>query len=428
MNTFDAECGVIGSILIDESVMPAVAQRLTEDDFKIGANREIFRAALSLMREEKPVDPIAILSIIGEQHTGYMTELIQSTPTSANVDVYVDETRRQSMWRSLKQIGVGLELADTTEDPRDALGGVLRECERIENMDTVRELWAAGESLNAFYTHRANVDVGGAGCVRTGYGKLDQLLGGGFLNSGLYIVAARPGMGKTTFALSVADAVVSRGEPVLFVSLEMDDVQITAKRIASKTGMSASELMMDRLQGGQYARVSKAAMELEKLPFYTNRKTWATVDDVRHWARKVKGLRMVVVDYFGLLRHTGKSTSRYEAMTDISGQLKALARSLKVPIVCLAQLNRENMNRKGQKPMLSDLRDTGALEQDADGVIFLHRPDYYGDGDGDDPEPGMPSGPVELQVIVAKNRHASTGSVKMDFYLRTGKIVPASYS
>jgi replicative DNA helicase len=172
--------------------------------------------------------------------------------------------------------------------------------------------------------------------------------------------------------------------------------------------------------------MSQAAAELSKRPLHLNRKTWATVEDVRNWARKVKGLKLIVIDYFGLLRHNGKAGSRYEAMTEISGQLKSLARSLKVPILCLAQLNRENMQRKGMKPQLSDLRDTGALEQDADGVIFLHRPDYY--GDGDNPTPGVTSGPVDLQVILAKNRHGATGSINMDFYLKTGKIVPSSYS
>lgn len=421
MSMFDAECGVVGSILIDETVLPLVAPLLSPSDFRLDSNRKIYEAALKLQAENKAVDPLAILGIVGDSLAGYMTQAMEMTPTSNNAVVYAEEVRKASMWRSLKSLGEALERADTTEDPREALGDVQRECARIEGMDTVRELWGAGESLNGFYEHRASVDMGGAGCVKTGYRQVDALLGGGLLNSGLYILAARPGMGKTTFALSIADAVASRGEGVLFVSLEMDDVQITAKRLASRTCIGASELMMNRLSPEAYRKMAAASKELEKAKFYTNRKTWATVDDVRNWARKVKGLKLVVVDYFGLLKHNGKSSSRYEAMTEISGSLKALARSLKVPILCLAQLNRENMQRKGQRPQLSDLRDTGALEQDADGVIFLHRPDYYDDGPS-------PSGPVDLEVILAKNRHGATGSVRMDFYLKTGKIVPSSYN
>lgn len=425
MSMFEAESGVIGSILIDEDALALVTPVLSADDFHLDTNRKIYEAAVKLREEGQPVDPLTILGIVGEGYTSYMTQVMELTPTSANVEVYARETRKASIWRSLKSLGEAIVSADTTDDPREALGELVRECERIEGLDTARELWGAGESLTGFYNHRAVVDIGGTGCVKTGYRQIDAILGGGLLNSGLYIVAARPGMGKTTFALSIADAVARRGEPVLFVSLEMDDVQITAKRIANSTNIGASTLMMDRLNTEQYQRVADAAVRLSETPFYTNRKTWATVEDVRNWARKVKGLKLVVIDYFGLLKHNGKSKSRYEAMTEISGQLKALARNLKVPIVCLAQLNRENMNRKGQRPMLSDLRDTGALEQDADGVIFLHRPDYYDDADS--PSPSAPSGPVDLQVIVAKNRHAATGSVNMDFYLRSGKIVPSSY-
>lgn len=423
MNNFDAESGVIGSILIDEGALALVSPIICAADFHLETNRKIYEAALALQAEDKPVDPLAIIGIVGEKYAAYMTELIQVTPTSANVELYAQEARKASMWRSLKGIAEALSNADTTADPRDALGDIVRECERIESMDTAKELVTSGEALSDFYNHRAIVDIGGAGCVRTDYRQIDALLGGGLLNSGLYIIAARPGMGKTTFALSLVENVVKRGDPVLFVSLEMDNEQIMAKRIASKTCIGASELMMEKLTGEQYKRMGEAASELSKRPLHLNRKTWATVDDVRNWARKVKGLKLVVIDYFGLLKHNGKAGSRYEAMTEVSGQLKALARALKVPIVCLAQLNRENMNRKGMKPQLSDLRDTGALEQDADGVIFLHRPDYYDDSDSP-----APSGPVALQVILAKNRHGATGSVDLAFYLKTGKIVPFSYS
>lgn len=426
MNGFDAESGVIGSILIDEGALALVSPIICASDFHLETNRKIYEAALALQAEDKPVDPLAIVGIVGEKYAAYMTELIHVTPTSANVELYAQEARKASMWRSLKSLGESLERADTADDPRDALGEIVRECERIEGMDTAKELVSSGEALTDFYNHRAIVDIGGAGCVKTGFRQIDALLGGGLLNSGLYIVAARPGMGKTTFSLSFVENVVKRGEPVLFVSLEMDNEQIMAKRISGITCIGASELMMERLTQEQYKRMQEAALELSKRPLHLNRKTWATVDDVRNWARKVKGLKLVVIDYFGLLKHNGKSGSRYEAMTEISGQLKALARALKVPIVCLAQLNRENMNRKGMKPQLSDLRDTGALEQDADGVIFLHRPDYYDDADS--PSPLAPSGPVDLQVILAKNRHGATGSVSMDFYLKTGKIVPSRYS
>lgn len=421
MKSLDAENGVIGSILIDGGCMSEITALLSPDDFRLEPNRKIYDAALALARDGQPVDPISIAGIVGESYAKYMVELMEITPTSANAGLYAKETRKASMWRSLKDLGEGLVNADVTDtDPRQAIGDAAKELERIEAMDTAKELVSPSDALNAFYEHRTGVETGTGGCVKTGIRQIDAMLGGGLLNSGLYILAARPGVGKTTLALAIADKVAESGG-VLFESLEMDTEQLMAKRIARLTGISEGELMMDKLSLEQATKMKDAALSLSKMPMYLNKKPWATVDDIRNQARKVKNLRLVVIDYFGLIRTPGKSASRYESMTDVSGQLKALARSLKVPILCLAQLNRENTKRKGAKPMLSDLRDTGALEQDADGVIFLHRPDYY---DEENQQPSAPNSPVALSVILAKNRHGSTGQVDMAFYLKTGRFVP----
>lgn len=425
MKSLEAENGVIGSLILDESCLPEISALLTPDDFQLEPNRKIYEAALALARDGKPTDAITIAGVVGESYAKYMVELMEITPTSANAGLYAKETRRASMWRSLKSLGEELARADTVDtDPRQAIGEAVKKLERIEAQDTAQELVSPSDALNAFYAHRALVDCGSGGCVRTGFRQIDAMLGGGFLNSGLYVLAARPGIGKTTLALAIADKVAETGGGVLFESLEMDTEQLMAKRIARITGISEGELMMDKLGEEQYKKVNDAAVSLSKMPLYMNKKPWATVDDIRNQTRKVKNLRLVVIDYFGLIRTPGKASSRYEAMTDVSGQLKALARSLGVPVLCLAQLNRENTKRKGMRPMLSDLRDTGALEQDADGVIFLHRPDYY-EAEGA-PAPADPYSPVTLDVILAKNRHGATGSVEMAFYLRTGKIVPYS--
>lgn len=426
MKSLEAENGVIGSILIDGGCLPEITAILSPADFRLEPNRKIYEAALSLARDGRPVDALTIAGIVGESYAKYMVELMEITPTSANAGLYAQETRKASMWRSLKSLGEGLVNADVTDaDPRQAIGDAAKELERIEAMDTANELVSPADALNAFYTHRAEVDAGAGGCVRTGFRQIDAMLGGGLLNSGLYILAARPGVGKTTLALAVADKVAESGGGVLFESLEMDTEQLMAKRIARITGISEGELMMDKLGEEQYKNVRDAAVSLSKVPMYMNKKPWATVEDIRNKARKVKNLRLVVIDYFGLIRTPGKSASRYEALTDVSGQLKALARSLGIPILCLAQLNRENTKRKGSKPMLSDLRDTGALEQDADGVIFLHRPDYY---DEESKQQSSPGNTVVLNVILAKNRHGGTGQVDMAFNLRTGRIIPYKYS
>lgn len=419
-DAFAAETAVAGSIVLDSDCLPEITALLTEDDFALEANRAVFRAAVKLARQGEPIDPVTILREEGASVSqAYLMDVMQATSTAANAGMYAAETRKASMRRALRALGDTLvERTAPWEDPRALIGDAQRELERIEAQDTARELASSGDAMQAFYRHREQVDGHGGGFVPTGFRQLDRLLGGGLLNSGLYVLAARPGMGKTTFALSVADNVAETGG-VLFVSLEMDLEQLAAKRLGRAAGISSSALMMGSLSDEERARAAEHSARLAQLPLCLNRRSTASVEDVGNMARKVKGLRLVVIDYFGLLQPRGRSASRYEAMTGVSGDLKALARSLKVPILCLAQMNRENKDRKDKRPQLSDLRDTGALEQDADGVIFLHRTDYYETGAAD------PWSPVPLQILLEKNRHAGTGVCDAAFYMAVGRIIPA---
>lgn len=420
IDALEAESCVIGAILLDAACLPEVAELLSGEDFALETNRRLFRAALALDRRGEPVDPATLRAETrGEISDAYMLELMDRTATAANAAQYARLTRQASMRRGLRALADTIaEKTQMMEPPRDVIAAAQRELERIEAQDAARELATSEEMMLAFYEHRALVDKGGRGFVPTGFRPLDRLLGGGLLNSGLYVLAARPGMGKTTFALNVAEHVAKDG-PVLFVSLEMDLEQIAAKRLGRAAGISSSALMMGTLTEEERGRAAEHAARLAKATLTANRMSDATVDDIAHMARKEKGLRLVVIDYFGLIKTSEKRASRYEAMTDISGQLKALARALHVPVLCLAQLNRENMRRTDNRPKLSDLRDTGALEQDADGVIFLHRPDYYGDESPD------PWAPAPMQIILEKNRHAGTGICDAAFYMAVGRVIPA---
>ena len=252
---------------------------------------------------------------------------------------------------------------------------------------------------------------------------LDTLLGGGMLNSGLYLLAARPGMGKTTLALNIADR-VAQADPVLFVSLEMDTEQLSAKRISRVTGIPTQRLLMQSLSEEEESKVAQASRALAQLSLWSNAASTVTVDDIGALARSIGGLRLIVVDYFGKILPPAGSRryGRYEYTTEISGALKDLARTLKVPLLVLCQLNREVEARQDKRPQLSDLRDTGALEQDADGVIFLYREDYYADRSTVDPN--IPS---LLDVDLAKNRHGMVGSCKLAFALASSRITGMSY-
>ncbi len=423
IKAMDAESAVVGAILLDARCLPVAASILTADDFALEANRAIYKAAIDLERNGQVVDPVTIRERVGKAVSqDYLLNLMDVTPTAANIEEYAKATRKWSMRRSLSALAERVtERATVGEDPRAVIGDAQRELERIEAQDTAKELSTPGEAILSFYEHRSRVDSGTGGFVTTGFERLDTLLGGGMVNGGLYVMAARPGMGKTSLALVLADHIAAEG-PTLFVSLEMDTEQIVAKRLSRESGIAYDRLMIGKLDDEEQSKMSLASIELEKLPLSINRKPWATVDDIGNLARRVKGLRCIVVDYFGLIRSTDHRTKRYEAMTEISGHLKTMARSLKVPILCLAQLNRENMNRQGNRPQLSDLRDTGALEQDADGVIFLHRPDYYEKKEEADRHPWEP---VTMQIILEKNRHGQTGICDAVCYLATGRIIPA---
>lgn len=315
-----------------------------------------------------------------------------------------------------------------TAERNESYGSILASAQQRLNDLTAQgsagKLVSPSDGILAYYRQRETIEAGDAkGYVCTGYMALDELLGGGMLNSGLYLLAARPGMGKTTLALNIADR-VAQADPVLFVSLEMDTEQLSAKRISRETGIPSQKLLMQALTQEEEDRVAVVSRKLAGLAFWSNAAPTATVDDIGALARSIGGLRLIVVDYFGkiLPPPAARRYGRVEYTTEISGDLKNLARALRIPILVLCQLNRDLEKREEKRPQLSDLRDTGALEQDADGVIFLYREDYYAARESVDPNV-----PSVLDVDLAKNRHGSVGGCKLAFSLATSKISGMSY-
>lgn len=417
-----AEQSVVGSILVDDACLPAITSVISPGDFLMEANRSIYEAALDLQSESLPIDPVTIFERCnGSVSVAYLRSLMEMVPTAANAGLYAEQVRKASIRRSIRELAnTILDRTDGFQDPREVIGAASHWLETIESMDTSKELASSVDMMKELARHRAVVEGGKGGFVKTDLRPLDRILGGGLIASGFYILAARPAMGKTTFALAVAENMAEQG-PVLFVSLEMSIAQIAAKRVARTAGLSATMLLMGKPTDEERKKANDAVAKLKESQMHVNRKPAATVSDIACMARKVKGLRCIIIDYFGLIQATTAKTSRYESCTEISWKLKSLARQLDIPILCLAQLNRENMGRRGNRPMLSDLRDTGALEQDADGVIFLHREDYYDDSARQELKPWEP---VPLEIIVAKNRHGETGICEAAFYMGTGRIVP----
>lgn len=419
-----AEQSVIGSILLTHACLPEVARELRPGDFRLEADRAIYEAALALERDGSKVDPVTIMDRAAKMgrpvSREYVLQLLEVTPTAANVAEYIKIVREDALRTGLLDMAEGIQSGVVgREDPADVLAQTAQTLDRLMSQGNAGRLTRPADIFAAFYRQREAVENGdGKGYVCTGYMALDNLLGGGMINSGLYLLAARPGMGKTTLALNIADR-VAQADPVLFVSLEMDDEQLAAKRISRETGIPSEKLLMQPLTDRENSSVAQAASRLSTLPFYSNGAPTVTVDDIGALARSIGGLRLIVVDYFGKIAPPpwARRAGRVEYTTEISGALKNLARALKIPILVLCQLNREVEARQDKRPQLSDLRETGALEQDADGVIFLYREDYYADKSTVDP-----TVPSIMEVDLAKNRHGRVGRCEMAFSMASSRI------
>lgn len=429
-NYLDAENAVVGSILIDPRCLPDVTQILSPQDFGTEVNRAIYQAALTLSAQGQAIDPVLICRETERAGNAvpaqYILQLMDTTPTAANAKEYAELTRENAIRRGVAELATRIQTAaNEGEDPHELLAQMLTEANALEKEGTNKTLLSPIDLALRWYDHREKVESGkSAAFVPTGYRDLDMILGGGLIASGMHVLAARPGMGKTTFALNIADRAAKRVGPVLFVSLEMDDEQVTAKRLARECGIQSSKLLMSsELTEEEAKKMADANDRLIMHQLYVNAKPSATVAEIAGMARQVNNLKLIVIDYMGKIawkKDSGKF-SLYEATTQNSADVKTLARTFKVPVLVLCQINRESEKRQDKRPNLADLRDTGAIEQDADTVTFLYRQDYY--GNKADRDPYMPE---ETECIVAKNRHAGTGECKLLFYPATSKFVTAS--
>ncbi len=400
---------LLGAALLDEGAAKELVGRLQTEDFALEINRLLFSTMRSLDAGGERIDAAKVANLSGADRQ-YIMELMEIAPVSTDLEAHIAEVRRASMRRSLRQAAEEMIRAVTeNEEPGEITGRVMEELRRIEEgntgglltgTDAVLQFWERADSKNLY--------------VKTGFPNFDRLLGGGLLNCGLYILAARPGAGKTAVAVQIGDRVAAREGAVLFVSLEMEAVQLTARRISRMSGVPSSKLLLGGATNDELVKAANSGKQAARLPFFVNNTLKCDVTSIRTLARQIKNLKLVIVDYLGLIQPDRTLKSRYEQITMVSGELKILARTLGVPVLCLAQLNRASEQRRDNTPMLSDLRDSGVIEQDADSVIFLHRPDMYDDG--------KKKPAVQVNVRVAKNRHAGTGDIQMLMQLETGLV------
>lgn len=416
-----AEYGVIGSIILDPSYLPKVRSAVTTEHFRTEQGRSVFRLVCQMADSGAPIDPMTV-SGRSDVPQGWFVDVLDLLPTAHNCMAYVEQMQRDNQYAALRSLADDLASRSMLrkQSPAEIVGDSMAALERIGEHREAKTI-SNTDALMQFMAHRDNLQKGGSLTVSSGFPSIDKILGSGFIETGLYILAARPGVGKTSLGLMIADQ-VSKSRPVLFVSLEMETVEITARRVANISGCGIGRLLFGRnLREDMVQRASEATITLSARELTLNRAVSATVADIGLLARDCKA-EFVVIDYLGLIATQGQYASEYVRVSQISRDLKQLARSLHVPILCLAQLNRLSEGRESKRPQLSDIRDSGAVEQDADGVLLIHRPAMYLYGSDKPADWDLQS----FEVNVAKNRHGPTGTVVLQWIPYNGRFTDGS--
>ena len=421
----EAEIAVLGGMLIDRDAVARAVEFVSDTMFSAEANRRIYRAVLRLFERGDAVDVIAVgdeLQKTDELESAggydYLAEILDAVPTAANIDYHARIVSDKALLRRLIDASSQI-IRDVYDQGERPVEQVLDEAEqRIfqvasghdrEGFVRIKELlWPAFERIESL--QEAKGELTG---VATGFTLLDYLTGG-LQNSNLVIVAGRPSMGKTSWALNVARHAAAAQVPVGIFSLEMSNEELVQRLLCSDGRVDAQSLRRGELTTQEMQQLAGAAGHLNTAPIWIDDSPGSTVLEVRAKARRLKAesqLGLLVIDYMQLMAGSRTSENRQQEVSEISRGLKALAKELDVPIVALSQLSRAPEQRADHRPQLSDLRESGSIEQDADLVMFLYRPEYYGDTD---PDGNSLEGKAEL--IVSKQRNGPTGVVPLYFH------------
>ena len=414
-----AEQAVLGSMLIDPDCIKDVMDKLRPEDFYLRANRDIFETIYHMFVYSRPIDGV---TVAGEmEKTGgyndntrdYLLQLMDVTPTSANVMEYVQIVLDKSLMRQVASAAgsISAMVLDGAGDAGAMLEAAEQKVYAIRRGRSAQNMVPVSMVLEDVMAHLAELTASGGKTLpglSTGLSAVDAKING--LNkSDLLLLAARPGMGKTSMALNVAlSAARESGKTVAIFSLEMSREQLVTRLIATEGLVENTRLTTGNLRESDWQRIAEAASNLSRMDIRIDDNPLLTAADMNAKCRRLDNLGLVVIDYLQLMTSAGgKSYSgenRQQAVSDISRMLKIMAKELQVPVLCLSQLSRANEKRDDKRPMLSDLRESGAIEQDADIVLFLYRDDYY---NSDSEKRNV------AECIVAKNRHGETGKVEL---------------
>ncbi len=414
----EAEQAVIGSMLIDPECVPTVIEQLRPEDFYIEENRRIFETIYSMFNHAMRIDAVTVLDQLKSAGfydeaggRAYLMQLMELTPTSAGVREYASIVRDKSMLRAIATAGAEIERLALSEEGSASELAELAE-QKIYNVRQGREIKGLSHIKSVIMDlyeqlderSRSDSDISG---ISTGFKDLDYALTG--LNkSDLILVAARPGMGKTAFALNIAlNAAKACKKDVVVFQLEMSKDQLASRFLASEALIESQKLKTGNLGEDDWIKIARATNALAKTRIYVDDNPAITVAEIKAKCRRLgDGLGLIVIDYLQLMQSGKRNDNRTQEVAEISRSLKIMAKELNVPVVCLSQLSRAAEQRADKKPMLSDLRESGAIEQDADIVMFIYRDDYYNDES---------EHKNVAEIIIAKNRHGATGSVYLQW-------------
>ena len=414
-----AEQAVLGSMLIDPDCIKDVMDKLQPEDFYLRANRDIFETIYHMFIYSRPIDGVTVAGemekngVYSDNTRDYLVQLMDVTPTSANVREYVQIVLDKSLMRQVA--AAAGSISAMVQEGSGAAGDMLEAAEQkvyaIRRGRSAQNMVTVGMVLQDVMAHLAELTASGGKTLpglSTGLSAVDAKING--LNkSDLLLLAARPGMGKTSMALNVAlSAARESGKTVAIFSLEMSREQLVTRLIASEGLVENTRLVTGNLRESDWQRIAEAASSLSRMDIRIDDNPLLTVADMNAKCRRLENLGLVVIDYLQLMTSAGgkgyAGENRQQAVSDISRMLKIMAKELQVPVLCLSQLSRANEKRDDKRPMLSDLRESGAIEQDADIVLFLYRDDYY---NSDSEKRNV------AECIVAKNRHGETGKVEL---------------
>ena len=432
-HSLEAEQALLGCIILDPKIQNEVAGFLHEEDFFESSHKLIFAAINEIIKANRTVDIITLTDMLEKQGNlknagdiSYITGLTDILPSSANYSTYLNIVKRDSMLRRL--IEGAMKIVDecsASQDEKNSLAVAEKTVYDISNDADTSEIYKIGSVIPEVMTQldELSKDSSKFRGIRTGYRGLDYILNG-FHGSDLMILAARPGMGKTSLAMNLVENIALSGKSCAVFSLEMSKEQLVQRMLCAVAGVSMSTALKGQMQHAEWLKIAKAKEMLANTKIFIDESSVITPEEILSKCRRLKrkhGLDFVMIDYIQLMdnKTKRKDETRQQQVSDISRNLKILAKELNVPVLALSQLSRAVESEK-RRPQLSDLRESGAIEQDADIVMFIHRPDV---GAKEKDLEGGKIQPNVAELIIAKHRNGAQGMVKLYFKAECTKFI-----